>query len=97
MIKPAVKVSQTWPSTARVRQSGTIPGARSFDALARQQATGFTRSLNASDGQGSGRDDVISAVAEASATITPPPGYRSGGELSGTLFFLPRAGTRPPT
>ncbi|MFB6632164.1 hypothetical protein ACFCWY_19925 [Streptomyces sp. NPDC056362] len=96
MIKPTVKVSQTWPSTAHVGQSGTIPGARSFDALARQQATGFTRSLNASGGQGSGRDDVISAVAEASATITPPPGYRPGGDLSGTLFFLPPRWDKAP-
>lgn len=89
MITPKVKVPKVWPSAARVAQTGAVPGARSFDTLAAQQSTGFTRTLNAAPGQGTGRDDAIASVFEASATITPPPGHRPTGELSGTLFFLP--------
>lgn len=89
MITPKVKVPKVWPSTARVTQTGAVPGARSFDALAAQQSVGFTRTLNAAAGQGTGRDDAIASVFEASATVTPPAGYRPSGELSGSLFFLP--------
>ncbi|MDQ1013279.1 hypothetical protein QFZ82_007764 [Streptomyces sp. V4I23] len=89
MITPKVKVPKVWPSTARVTQTGAVPGARSFAALAAQQSVGFTRTLNATAGQGTGRDDAIASVFEASATVTPPPGYRPSGELSGSLFFLP--------
>jgi hypothetical protein len=89
MIKPAVKVPKVWPASAKVAQTGAVPGARSFDALAAQQSKGFTRVLNAAPGQGPRPDDVVSSVFEASATVTPPPGYKPTGELSGSLFFLP--------
>ncbi len=89
MIKPSVKIPQVWPATANVKQTGTVPGARSFDTIAAQQPAGFTRVLNAAAGQGSTPSDAIASAFEASATITPPPGYTASGELSGTLFFLP--------
>ncbi|MFD5386986.1 hypothetical protein ACFWMG_18975 [Streptomyces sp. NPDC127074] len=89
MIKPSVKIPQVWPAAANVKQTGTVPGARSFDTIAAQQPAGFTRVLNAAAGQGSNPSDATAAVFEGSATITPPPGYTPGGELSGTLFFLP--------
>ncbi|WP_268255353.1 NucA/NucB deoxyribonuclease domain-containing protein, partial [Streptomyces roseolilacinus] len=74
---------------AKVSQTGAVPGPRSFDALATQQSKGFTRVLNAAPGQGSKPDDAVFSVFEASATVTPPPGYKPTGELSGKLFFLP--------
>ncbi|WEH18461.1 NucA/NucB deoxyribonuclease domain-containing protein [Streptomyces sp. VNUA24] len=89
MIKPSVKIPQVWPKTAKVTQTGTVPGARSFDVIAAQQPAGFTRVLKAAPGQGSKPADAVASVFEASAVITPPPGYTAAGELSGTLFFLP--------
>lgn len=89
MIKPSVKIPKVWPSTAKVTQTGAVPGARSFDVIAAQQPAGFTRVLKAAAGQGSKPADAVASVFEASAVITPPPGYMARGELSGTLFFLP--------
>lgn len=77
---------QSWPSTAVYTHGGTPPGTRTFDQFKAQRT--FTHTVSAAPGQGTGSADQVFSVYEPVITITPPPGWKLGGELTGKLFML---------
>ncbi|WP_328394562.1 hypothetical protein OHS70_06450 [Streptomyces sp. NBC_00390] len=79
-------IPQSWPSGVRYTQGGTPPGTKTFDELKRQRT--YTHTVSAAPGQGSGSSDQVFSVYEPVVTITPPPGWKLGGELTGKLFML---------
>ncbi|GGT02591.1 hypothetical protein GCM10010271_00360 [Streptomyces kurssanovii] len=80
-------IPKSWPSGVRYTHSGTMPGTKTFDELKRQRT--YTHKVNAKPGQGSsGSTDLVFAVYEPVITITPPPGWKLGGALTGKLFML---------
>ncbi|MBP2401303.1 NucA/NucB deoxyribonuclease domain-containing protein [Streptomyces syringium] len=88
MITPRMTVPQKWPASAKATQGGSIPGAQSFDALARQKPATFMHSVTVAAGQGTTRDDLVFAVYEPAIKIMPPAGWGMTGDMGGKLFFL---------
>ncbi|MGW7520438.1 NucA/NucB deoxyribonuclease domain-containing protein [Streptomyces sp. NPDC054796] len=96
MIGPDATLPQVWPSSATVRQSGSIPAPRSWAAVKADPDPSFTHTLTVDAGQGSGKDDTVFAVYQPKVTLKAPAGWKMGGDLSGEPFFLaPRWDTAP--
>ncbi|MEW2576793.1 NucA/NucB deoxyribonuclease domain-containing protein [Streptomyces syringium] len=88
MITPRMTIPKKWPASAKTTQGGSIPGAQSFDALARQKPATFMHSVTVASGQGTTRDDIVSAVYEPAIKIMPPAGWGMTGDMGGKLFFF---------
>ncbi|GAA0364403.1 hypothetical protein [Streptomyces blastmyceticus] len=101
MITPNMTVPKKWPATAKSSQAGNVPGAQSFDALARQSTSSFTHSMTVASGQGdrSKPDDLVSAVYEPQIRIAPPPGWGMTGDMGAPVGRddLGLRGERPDT
>ncbi|MGW6455110.1 NucA/NucB deoxyribonuclease domain-containing protein [Streptomyces sp. NPDC055078] len=78
--------SKTWPAV-RIKQGGKVPKSPTFDALKRLKTFPHTATVDA--GQGSKPDDLVAGVYEPVIKLTPPPGYKLGGNTEGKLFMLP--------
>ncbi|MBH1938930.1 hypothetical protein I5Q34_32515 [Streptomyces sp. AV19] len=88
LISARTAIKQTWPASAKTKQSGTLPGGRSFDSLKNQS---FTQTFTVAKGQGSKPDDLVFAAWQPTVKIMPPPGYDFKGDQGGTTFiFAPR-------
>ncbi|MFI1884862.1 NucA/NucB deoxyribonuclease domain-containing protein [Streptomyces jumonjinensis] len=81
------KHPKTWPSKVKIKQGGNVPKSPTFDVLKSLKTFPHTATVNA--GQGSKPDDRVFGVYEPVITLTPPAGYKLGGDLTGKLFMLP--------
>lgn len=88
MISPILTMPKKWPASAKASQGGNVPGAQSFEALARQKPATFAHTITVASGQGSTRDDLVFAVYEPAVKIMPPPGWGMKGDQGGKLFFF---------
>ncbi|MFJ6752129.1 hypothetical protein ACIQNI_28695 [Streptomyces sp. NPDC091266] len=95
-ISPDVSLPKKWPSTATIRQGGSIPAPRSWAAIKADPDPGFEHTVTVDVGQGSGKDDTAFAVYIPKVGIKPPAGWKMGGSKGGELFMLsPRWDTAP--
>ncbi|GAA3196807.1 hypothetical protein GCM10017688_65170 [Streptomyces ramulosus] len=88
MISPSARFLEKWPATATIRESGSIPGPRSWAALKADPAPDFTHTLTADTGVGRGKDDAVFAAYQPKVNIKFPAGWSVSGARSGEPFFL---------
>ncbi|MEJ8652582.1 hypothetical protein WKI65_32030 [Streptomyces sp. MS1.AVA.3] len=88
MITPNASFPQKWPVSAAATQGGSIPGARSFDAMAAAGTTTFAHTVTVAAGQGTKPDDTVYAVYQPDVRPLYPPGWDSKGTDSFNLFIL---------
>ncbi|MEU5161193.1 hypothetical protein AB0G74_16515 [Streptomyces sp. NPDC020875] len=81
---------QTWPSTAKRREGGTVPKTGvSFNQLKILKTFQHTVTVDAGQGDKKKKDDRVFSVYEPLIKLTPPPGYTMNGAREGKLFMLP--------
>ncbi|MGP8303671.1 hypothetical protein ACTPOK_38325 [Streptomyces inhibens] len=79
---------QKWPASTAATQGGSIPGARSFDAMAAAGTTTFEHTVTVAAGQGTKPDDTVYAVYQPNVRLLYPPAWDSKGTDSVNLFKL---------